>query len=301
MPEADEKSLQSTPSDRPSGGPASTAESRIAESRIAELGIYDLDPEIKNCLNGIGGALDGAIRLAHPYAEYEEDGTPRFSDAEVETTCGAAEKHLKTVEEAIVHTRKTLVLTALQNYKDYLNYDAIIGFESNGVDEMERSVDYEGRFEGSFEAAAKVVPTLEKSHIRELGQDMLLEDLRHDIALFRARASQTPPVPGPASGLNGEEYETITEIAAARSTLLEKEDALDAILYRAHTGDHNPTNSTERGWRIVARTPAGDHVLGETHTKEVAAYRKQDFETGALVYPGPGETVGKDLVVEEIR
>lgn len=294
MPKTNENIPQGTPSGNPSGEPK-----HATESRLAELGVYDLSTELKNCLNGIGSALNGAIMLAHPYAEYEEDGTPRYSDAEVEAACGAAEKHLQTLEEAIVHTRRALVLTALQNYKNYLNYDAIIGFESSGVDEMERSVDYEGRFEGSFEAATKVVAGLDKSRLMELGQDMLVEDLRHDIALFRTKASKGPQNPGPARGPTDEDYQAFRATLDARSTLLEKEDALDAILYRSQTGDQTPTNSVERGWHVVANTSADSHILDEAHTEEVATYRKQSFETGALLSPKLEELTVTNIVVEE--
>ena len=221
-----------------------------------------LSGELENALSDIGSALDGAIRLALPNAEYGEDGTPLSSDAEVEDACRTAQGALDTVEKIFAEGRAAVLRSVFVACEDRLYQQAVTNFEDPDVEDEEAYHHKTGRFEGAFIVATKLVPGLDRADLFRKAESTLIQELRESIPKLRDAAAGEPERCTTSTGDDGlTRFREEVEILGAVYDLLEHETALDNLLHHAAvTGTGLPDDPHpslyEKGWAVYA-VPSG--------------------------------------------
>ena len=192
-----------------------------------------LPPELQTALLEIGSGLDGAIRLALPNAEYDDDGTPLSSDAEVEDACRTAREALGRLEKILAEGRAAVLRTVFEECKHRLYQQAVTHFEDADQEEQEAFNLQSGRFEGAFRVAAELVPELGRLELFREAESTLMGELRASIPRLRHAAADRPEAPTNGEGAGRTRFREEVDLLGARFALLEHETALDNLLYHA--------------------------------------------------------------------
>ena len=264
-----------------------------------------LSGEIENALSAIGSALDGAIRLALPNAEYGEDGTPLSSDAEVEDACRTAQKSLATLEKTLAEGRVAVLRTVFLECEDRLYQQVVTNFEDPDVEEEEAYHHKTGRFEGAFRVATKLVPDLDRTDLFGKAESTLIQQLRESIPKLRDAAAGEPERCTTSTGDDGlTRFREEVDLLGARYDLLEHETALDNLLHHAAvTGTGLPDDPHpslyEKGWAVYAvppgsTSPAEDgEPIDFTLTEEGANQRLKTIKKLEAAYAATPEKLAE--------
>ena len=268
-----------------------------------------LPPELQTALLEIGSALDGAIRLALPNAEYDDDGTPLSSDAEVEDACRTAREALGRLEKILAEGRAAVLRTVFEECKHRLYQQAVTNFEDADDEEQEAFHHKAGRFEGAFRVATELVPDLERLELFREAGSTLMGDLRESIPRLRNAAADRPEAPTSEEGAGRTRFRESVDRLGARFDLLEHETALDNLLHHAavtETGlpEDPPPVLYEEGWAVYA-APAGSPSTSEegepidfTFTEEGARNRLETIkQLGDAYAAAPEKLAGVTLAV----
>ena len=277
----------------------------------------ELPKSVDTALYEIGDAIGAALRLTEGQGSFdEESGEPLDSDAETETCSLKAQAQLEFLTNTLDSWQKEILHYVLEAYKEHLYYDGSAGFEYHGIDQQQKGDELNGRFEGAYELALKLVPELDKAVVMEQGLLDLVREIREALPALRAEASKPwRYIPPMQRTYNGEREKNET-VRRARDDLTEKEEILDILLDHLENPAHAETYSQStpapgppQNYRVVlydaGLDPEKDEgmILARTSTESVAQIRKEDLHSGVRLGPmcPPQEEIDAGtLVVEEM-
>lgn len=277
-----------------------------------------LSTDLQSAVFSIGDAIGAALSLTESYGSYSEAGEPLDADAETETLVLKARENLELLADTMEGWPQMAVKFAFEAYKEHLYYDASAGFEYHGIDEQEMGSNLEGRFEGAYGLATKIVPDLDKATLIDEGNKNLVREIQEGIPALRAASSD-------ADGLSSTqavratpgEHQSDRKVLEAIDSLMEKEEVLDLLLYHLENPDHaasfnqiTPAPAAPPNYALILyhqdQDPEKDAgaTLHATATETAARLRKEDLESGArlgMMLPPQKEIDEGTLVVEKIE